>query len=109
MPSTTSILTTLIATYVAIRDPRPSYVSGFIIPQVSRIFPYGMPTAIMTGLQSSASTYTYNNATTASPFNPYVMSGSAISNTDRITQPGGSAKHIRYICTTMTPLTCKNK
>lgn len=77
--------------HTPIGDIRPSYMPGFKMPLVSRDFPYGMPTAMMAGLQSNTSTYTDNNATIMSPKNLYVVSGSAIRNPGRATQHRGTA------------------
>lgn len=74
-------------TLIVVGDSNPCYVPSFTIPLVIRDYLYGMPTAMMEGLQSHDSMFADNVATIAPPFNPYLASGSAISNPDRMTQP----------------------
>lgn len=88
-PVETSIPTTPRPTHASLVDPRLSYMSCFTMPLVSRDFLFGMPTGMMEGLQSNTLTYADDNATLASPLNPYVVSGPVISHLGRATQHGG--------------------
>lgn len=80
-PPVANIPTTPKTTLAIVGDPTPPYLPSFMLPLITRDYPYGMPTSMMTGLQSHASTYADNDVTTGSPLNPYLASGSAISNT----------------------------
>lgn len=75
---TKSILTTLRVTHAIIGDPRPFLTPSFTLPQVSRDYPYGMPTAMMAGLHSHASMFADNNATIVSLLNLYATSSPVI-------------------------------
>lgn len=86
----TSIPTNPRPMHTAIRDPMPSYMSGFAISLVFRDFRSDIPTPMMEGLHNNTSTYVDNNATISSPLNPYVASGSANSNPGQVTQHGGT-------------------
>lgn len=46
----TSIPTTSRLTSAPLVDPKPSYVTSFTMLEMSRDFPYNMPTIMMTGL-----------------------------------------------------------
>lgn len=78
----TSIPMTPMPSHTPLLDHMPSYFPIFTMPLVSRDFPYGMPTAMMAGLQSNASTYVNNNIT----INPHMESGYAIIHPGRDTQ-----------------------
>jgi hypothetical protein len=59
----------------------------FSLPMVTREYPYGMPTRIMAGLFTKASTYANNTTTSFSPYNThYLASRSALSNPGRNVQ-----------------------
>lgn len=50
LPPVANIPTTSRATLAIVEDPMPPYVSSFMLPPVTRDYPYEMPTTIMEGL-----------------------------------------------------------
>lgn len=87
-------------TQIIIEDHEPYFLPSFTIPHGSREYPYGILTAMMTDIQTSASTYVNNAMIIASLLNPYLASRSAISNPSRMTQPHG---RLGYIPKGMSP------
>lgn len=63
----------------------PSFLPSFTLPPGSMEYPYDLPTAMMVGLQTNATTYVDNAMYLVSPINTYLVLGSSISNPSRIT------------------------
>jgi len=59
----------------------------FTLPMVTRYYPYGMPTTMMSDLQTNASTYADNTTTVFPPYNTHLASGYALSNPSQNSQP----------------------
>lgn len=94
LPQVTNILTTSRPTSVVVGDSTPPYVPCFTLPLVTTDYPYSKPTAMMEILQSHASMFVGNATKIASPINPHLASGSAISNSGRMPQPQGGFKYV---------------
>lgn len=104
-PQVTSITTTHRVTQAVMGGLRPSFPLSFTLPLISRDYPYGMPTMMMKRIKSSGSTYEDNSMAIASPINPYLESGSPISNSGRMAQPQGglqSAPRVMPFLTTIS-------
>lgn len=72
-----------------------------MLPMGNREYIYGMPITMMVGLQSNASTYTYNTIAVIPPYNPYPASSSVMDNPSRMMLlPEGS----NYVPHTMSML-----
>lgn len=102
LPYKTSTPTNPRATKPILGDLKHSFLLNFTLPPGGREYRYGIPTTMMTNLQTNAYTYAYNLVTIASPFNPYLASGFAISNPSRMAQ---SQRGLGYIPQGMSPLT----
>lgn len=61
-PPVANIPTTPKATLVVLGDPTPPYVPSFMLPLVTRDYLYGIPATMMECLQSPASTFVDNGA-----------------------------------------------
>lgn len=102
LPSVTSVPISPRPTIIIMGDYNPLYIPSFIIPLVTMDYRYGMPTSMMAGLDNHASMFAYNDATIASPLNPYLASGSSISNHGHIGQPRGGFIYAFPIVPTLT-------
>lgn len=89
LPPVTEIPTTLRPTPIVAGDPNPPNVPTFILPLVIRDYPYGMPTAMVIGLQSHASMFADNAATIALSHNAHLVLGYATGNPGQMAQPQG--------------------
>lgn len=86
-PQVKSIPVTPRVTQALIEDPKTFFIASFTLPSGSREYPYDTPTTIIAGLKTNEFTYVDNEMTIASPLNPYLASGFAISNPSRTVQP----------------------
>lgn len=83
-------------------DPMPSFLPNFTLHFVGREYPYGMPTIMMSTLQTNATMYVDNAITIASSLNSYLASGFAISNHIRMKQPQGELWYIPQVMSFLT-------
>src|ERR1044072_1143130 len=60
--------------------PRPTAAQQVTFPQVTREYPWGMPTSFTYGVHTSPSTYADNSVTVFSPLHNHNASGSAVNN-----------------------------
>lgn len=65
-----------------------------------------MPTAIITSLQTNASTYADNMTYAFSPFHPQLALGSMLSNLRRMTRPQMGVSYIPQTTSSMNTLKC---
>lgn len=102
LPQVTSVPVSPWPNATVIGDNKPPYLPSSTMSLVTMDYPYGMPTAMMTGLHTHSSIFLDNATMIESPFNPYLVSGSTISNTGRNGQPRGGFRYVPHIMPTFT-------
>lgn len=81
-------------TQTIIEGNRLTFLPGFTLPTGGREYPYGMPTALMVGLHTNASTYANNAMVVASSVNQHMASRSSRNNLGRMGQTQEGLRHI---------------
>lgn len=102
LPPVANISTTHKVTLVVVGDLTPPCVLSFTLPLGTRDYPCGMPITMMAGLQSHALMLADNDAMIVSPLNPYLASGSSISNLNQMAQPQGGIEYLPLGMPTIT-------